>query len=47
MDDANQGTETIQASRLFQAIRANGGTARLVLLPFEPHWYTARESTED
>lgn len=47
MDDANPGTETTQAPRLFQAIRGNGGTARLVLLPFEPHWYTARESTED
>lgn len=47
MDDANPGTETTQALRLFQAIGGNGGTARLVLLPFEPHWYTARESTED
>ncbi|WP_372392249.1 prolyl oligopeptidase family serine peptidase [Xanthomonas sp. NCPPB 3582] len=47
MDDANPGTETTQAPRLFQAIRGNGGTARLVLLPFEPHWYSARESTED
>ncbi|PPT84912.1 peptidase [Xanthomonas arboricola pv. zantedeschiae] len=47
MDDANPGTETTQAPRLFQAIRGNGGTARLVLLPFEPHWYTALESTED
>ena len=46
-DDANPGTETTQAPRLFQAIRGNGGTARLVLLPFEPHWYTARESNED
>jgi len=45
-DDANPGTETTQAPRLFQAIRGNGGTARLVLLPFEPHWYTARESNE-
>jgi dipeptidyl aminopeptidase/acylaminoacyl peptidase len=46
-DDANPGTETIQSPKLFQAIRGNGGTARLVLLPFEPHWYTARESNED
>ena len=45
-DDANPGTETIQSPKLFQAIRGNGGTARLVLLPFEPHWYTARESNE-
>ncbi|MBB5941366.1 prolyl oligopeptidase family serine peptidase [Xanthomonas sp. 3307] len=47
MDDANPGTETTQAPRMFQAIRGLGGTARLVLLPFEPHWYTARESNED
>ena len=46
-DDANPGTEPIQAPKLFQAIRGNGGTTRLVLLPFEPHWYTARESNED
>jgi dipeptidyl aminopeptidase/acylaminoacyl peptidase len=47
MDDANPGTETVQAPKLFQAIRGLGGTARLVLLPYEPHWYTARESNED
>ena len=45
-DDANPGTEPTQSPRLFQAIRGNGGTARLVMLPFEPHWYTARESNE-
>ena len=45
-DDANPGTEPIQAPKLYQAIRGNGGTARLVLLPFEPHWYTAQESNE-
>ena len=28
------------------AIRGLGGTARLVMLPHEPHWYTARESNE-
>lgn len=47
MDDANPGTEPIQAPKLFQAIRGLGGTARLVMLPYEPHWYTARESNED
>jgi len=46
-DDANPGTEPIQAPKLFQAIRGLGGTARLVMLPYEPHWYTARESNED
>jgi dipeptidyl aminopeptidase/acylaminoacyl peptidase len=45
-DDANPGTEPIQSRKLFQAIRGNGGTARLVMLPHEPHWYTALESNE-
>ncbi len=45
-DDANPGTEPTQSPRLFQAVRGNGGTARLVMLPFEPHWYSARESNE-
>src|SRR5690606_37233961 len=45
-DDANPGTETTHSPRLFQAIRGNGGTTRLVMLPFEPHWYDARESNE-
>ncbi|MGY0561614.1 S9 family peptidase [Luteimonas sp. A277] len=45
-DDANPGTEALQSPRLFQAIRGNGGTTRLVMLPFEPHWYTAQESNE-
>jgi dipeptidyl aminopeptidase/acylaminoacyl peptidase len=31
---------------LYQAIRGNGGTARLVMLPHEPHWYSAMESQE-
>ncbi|MBN8922646.1 MAG: peptidase [Rhodanobacter sp. 68-29] len=45
-DDANPGTEPIQSRKLFQAIRGNGGTVRLVMLPHEPHWYTALESNE-
>lgn len=45
-DDANPGTESTQSPRLFQAIRGNGGTTRLVMLPFEPHWYAASESNE-
>ena len=45
-DDANPGTEVTQSPRLFQAIRGLGGTARLVMLPHEPHWYAARESNE-
>jgi dipeptidyl aminopeptidase/acylaminoacyl peptidase len=42
--DANSGTFPVQSQRLFQAIQANGGTARLVLLPHESHGYVARES---
>lgn len=45
-DDANPGTTPSQASKLFEAIRGNGGTTRLVMLPNEPHWYTAMESNE-
>jgi len=42
--DNNTGTFPIQTERLFQAIRGNGGTARLVMLPYESHGYSARES---
>jgi dipeptidyl aminopeptidase/acylaminoacyl peptidase len=45
-DDANPGTTPLQSELLFQAIRGNGGVARLVLLPHEPHWYSAMESNE-
>ena len=45
-DDANPGTTPLQSQKLYEAIRGNGGTARLVILPHEPHWYTARESNE-
>jgi dipeptidyl aminopeptidase/acylaminoacyl peptidase len=42
--DNNSGTFPVQSERLFDAIRANGGTARLVMLPHEAHGYRARES---
>jgi dipeptidyl aminopeptidase/acylaminoacyl peptidase len=42
--DNNSGTFPIQSERLFEAIQANGGTARLVMLPYESHGYSARES---
>lgn len=42
--DNNPGTYTMQSERLFQAIKGNGGTAKLVLLPNESHGYIARES---
>jgi len=45
-EDANPGTTPLQATKLFEAIRGNGGTARLVMLPHEPHWYSAMESNE-
>ena len=30
----------------FEGVRGSGGTARLVLLPYEDHGYRARESVE-
>ncbi len=42
--DNNPGTFPTQSKRLFQAIKGNGGTARLVMLPEESHGYQARES---
>ena len=42
--DNNSGTFPVQSSRLYQAIKGNGGTARLVYLPNESHGYRARES---
>ncbi len=42
--DNNSGTFPMQSERLFQAIKGNGGTARLVMLPHESHNYRARES---
>jgi len=45
-EDANPGTTPLQSNKLYEAIRGNGGTARLVVLPHEPHLYTAMESNE-
>jgi dipeptidyl aminopeptidase/acylaminoacyl peptidase len=44
MDDNNTGTFPIQSERLYQALKGLGGTARLVMLPYEAHGYRARES---
>ncbi|MFO0984983.1 MAG: prolyl oligopeptidase family serine peptidase [Planctomycetota bacterium] len=44
--DANPGTVPMQSERLYEAVRGNGGTARLVMLPLESHAYVARESVE-
>jgi dipeptidyl aminopeptidase/acylaminoacyl peptidase len=45
-EDANPGTTPLQSQRFYEAIRGNGGVTRLVMLPHEPHWYTAMESNE-
>jgi dipeptidyl aminopeptidase/acylaminoacyl peptidase len=45
--DNNSGTFPMQSERLFEGIKGNGGTARLVLLPYESHGYSARESVLD
>jgi dipeptidyl aminopeptidase/acylaminoacyl peptidase len=42
--DNNSGTFPIQSERLFHALKGHGATARLVLLPYESHGYSARES---
>ena len=44
--DDNQGTFPIQSDRMYQAIRGNGGTVRLVMLPAEAHAYRALETNE-
>jgi dipeptidyl aminopeptidase/acylaminoacyl peptidase len=44
--DDNTGTFPIQSERLYAAIQGNGGTARLVMLPYEAHGYVGRESVE-
>lgn len=45
-DDSNPGTLTFQSQVFYEAVRGSGGTARLVLLPFEDHGYRAKESIE-
>ncbi len=42
--DNNSGTFTMQSERMFTAVKGHGGTARLVLLPYESHGYRARQS---
>lgn len=45
-DDSNPGTLTFQSEVFYEAVRGSGGTARLVLLPFEDHGYRAKETIE-
>jgi dipeptidyl aminopeptidase/acylaminoacyl peptidase len=42
--DDNDGTFPIQSERMYEAVRGNGGTARLVFLPAEAHGYRAKET---
>ena len=44
--DSNPGTFPVQSERMYQAVRGNGGKAKLVLLPHEDHGYSAKESIE-
>jgi dipeptidyl aminopeptidase/acylaminoacyl peptidase len=44
--DDNSGTFPIQSERMYQALKGNGATVRLVMLPLEAHGYTGRESIE-
>ena len=44
--DDNTGTFPIQSERLYQALKGQGATVRLVMLPYEAHGYTGRESIE-
>ncbi|HWC99806.1 MAG TPA: prolyl oligopeptidase family serine peptidase [Candidatus Sulfopaludibacter sp.] len=45
--DDNDGTFPIQSARMYEAVRGNGGTVRLVFLPFEAHGYRGKETIED
>jgi dipeptidyl aminopeptidase/acylaminoacyl peptidase len=44
--DDNTGTFPIQSERMYAAVRGNGGTVRLVMLPAEAHGYRGLESME-
>lgn len=42
--DENTGTFPMQSERFYNALKANGATTRLVMLPLEGHSYKAKES---
>ena len=44
LSDSNSGTYPMQSKRMFSAIQSLGGTAKLVLLPYEGHSYKAKKS---
>ena len=45
-DDGNPGTLSILSEIFYEAVRGSGGTARMVLLPYEAHGYRAQETIE-
>lgn len=42
--DSNMGTSVIQSERYYDALNSLGATTRLVILPYEDHYYKAYES---
>jgi dipeptidyl aminopeptidase/acylaminoacyl peptidase len=44
--DNNAGTVPVQSERMYLAVRGNGGTVWVVMLPRESHGYASRESVE-
>ena len=42
--DNNTGTFPLQSERYYNALKGMGATVRFVLLPYESHGYTAKES---
>jgi dipeptidyl aminopeptidase/acylaminoacyl peptidase len=44
--DDNPATPPEQSERMYDAVRGNGGTVRLVVLPNETHTYASREAVE-
>ncbi|HEY3813823.1 MAG TPA: prolyl oligopeptidase family serine peptidase [Caulobacteraceae bacterium] len=45
--DDNDGTFPIQSERFYAALKGAGATVRYVQLPYEPHGYRGRESSEE
>jgi dipeptidyl aminopeptidase/acylaminoacyl peptidase len=46
LEDNNPGTFTLQSERYFEALKGQGATTRLVLLPTEAHGYNSEESVK-
>ncbi|XP_021839183.2 probable glutamyl endopeptidase, chloroplastic [Spinacia oleracea] len=43
-EDNNSGTLTMQSDRFYNALKGHGALCRLVVLPYESHGYSSRES---